>query len=286
MKTFPYFGLHDATARIVIFTRTFPTLPDLGRRLALLLAGNLLLIFPQARAAGAGDAFPITVRATFDQPFTVFGKKPLSQHSKLYAIGGISAAWLMPHDTSTPLTIPVDEDELRVLFKNVLSAQGFHEITWGKTADIILTVIYGRNQMRNPYTDKTVEVDGSAMGMHGVKVVSSESDELLRERSDPGYREKMEKADAEKLFIIVNAWENPGFNPKEKKDPVLLWRTVIYVDNPEWDLNAVAGKMLAAGATHFDRPMAQEEVVISSAVAEGTVNVGTPTVVEPEKTEK
>jgi hypothetical protein len=190
----------------------------------------------------------------------------------------------MPHDTSRPLAIPVNEDNLRAQLKNVLSAHGFHEITWGKTADIILTVIYGRNQLRNPYADRTIEVDGGAIGLPGAKVVdsTSSSDQIGREKSDPAYYRKLQTADAEKLFIIISAWQNPAFNPAEKEKPILLWRTTVFIDDPDRDLNAISDKMLAAAGTYFDREIEKEEVSVMSNVVNGKVEVGAPTeVAEP-----
>jgi hypothetical protein len=249
------------------------------RSLALLLLGSLLAC-PQARAAtDTGDAFDITVRSSVERPYSLFGKKPAVEHSKLYVIGGIKAAYLMPHDTSQPLAVPVDEDELRAELKAVLSAHGFHEITWGKTADIVLTIIYGRNQLVNPYADKTVEVDGGAIGLPGARVVSANSDQIQREKADPEFYEKMQKANNEKLFIAITAWKNPGFNPKEK--PVQLWRTVVFVDDPDRNLNTIADKMLAAAGTYFDHAIDKEEISVLSTALTGNVEVGTPVEVEP-----
>ena len=56
------------------------------------------------------------------------------------------------------------------------------------------------------------------------------------------------------------------------------------VDDPEHrDLNAIAEKMLAAGAPYFGRELKEEEVDVYKPLPEGRVNVGTPEVVEPKK---
>lgn len=59
--------------------------------------------------------------------------------------------------------------------------------------------------------------------------------------------------------------------------------TTMNIDDPDHiDLNAVAAKLLAAGAPYFDKPIAREhDVVINTALPEGHVNVGTPEVVIP-----
>ncbi len=135
--------------------------------------------------------------------------------------------------------------------------------------------------MRNPYASRTVEVDAGTLGLRGVKVVSASSDELLRTRSDPGFYQKLQKADSEKLFLIITAWENPGFNPKAKKEPVQLWQTVVYVDDPDSNLNTLAGEMLAAAGNYFDRRMDQEEITLVRPVPTGQVVAGTPVEIEP-----
>ncbi len=250
------------------------------RTMALLLV-LAAAICPRLKAAETKDTIDITLRSTSERPIRPNVGPSATEHSKLYVIGGIRAAYLMPTDTSTPLAIPVNEDELRGQFKSILAEYGFHEITWGKTADIVLNLIYGRSQMRNPYASKTIEVDAGTLGLRGVKVVSSSSDELLRERSDPGFYQRLQKADSEKLFMIITAWENPGFNPKARKEPVQLWQTVVYVDNPDANLNVLAGAMLAAAGNYFDRRMTEEETTVVRPVPNGQAVAGTPVEVEP-----
>jgi len=230
------------------------------RLLASLLAIGSLLT-PRAAADDSESEFLIKVRASVDQPFTVFGRSPAPDHSKLYALAGIKAASTVETDTSSPLVIPVDEDALRAELKSVLSANGFRETAWGKAPDIVITVIYGRSQMRNPYADQSTEIAGNGMGFDS-KVMSSTPEEMLRERQSPGYYERLQNADGEKLFMIITAWKYPGFNPTEK--PKLEWRTTVFLDDPDRDLNLVAGKMLAAAGKYFDRKIEREEVAIPS----------------------
>jgi hypothetical protein len=60
------------------------------------------------------------------------------------------------------------------------------------------------------------------------------------------------------------------------------------VDDPDQDLNRLSKEMLAAGGGYFDRLIAsgQDEVYVSSKAAYARVFVGTPTVVDPDKSGK
>jgi hypothetical protein len=243
---------------------------------AILFALVPLALISASTAAGSDDSdFRITVRSSVEQAYTRFSKEPLHEHGKSYAIIA------MDQVKDIPLVKPANEGEILAQLRTVLSAYGFHEITPGTNPEIVLTVLYGRSHLRNPYLDKTIEIDGAGFG--GVRVVSASVDQLVRERSTPGYAEKTISADAEKLFIAVTAWKFPS-TAKEK--PEQLWRTLMLTDDPDQDLNQLSKKMLAAGAGYFDHPMAAEEVTIPSSVAEGHVILGTPTIVDPKKTKK
>jgi hypothetical protein len=62
----------------------------------------------------------------------------------------------------------------------------------------------------------------------------------------------------------------------------MLWKTVMCVDDPDHrDLNAIAAKMLEAGAPFFDKVIQDREATIFKPLPDGRVNVGTPEVVEP-----
>ena len=95
----------------------------------------------------------------------------------------------------------------------------------------------------------------------------------------PGYEAKIQKAAAEKLYVRVTGWKYPA-DPKAKAR--MLWQTTMVVNDPDrWNLNAVAGGMLAAGAPYFDREIAEHELEVSPPVPEGHVNLGAPEVVQP-----
>lgn len=255
-----------------------PFFPHLARAIALALAASAFFsIAPRLLSAPgtAADDFSITVRASVDQVYTRFSKEPVHDHGKQYAIVGINQI-----KQETPLAKPVNEGELIKQLRTILSAYGFHDPVPGTNPDIVLTVVYGRSYLRNPYLDKTMPIDSDSFGGN---VVNASVEQLIRERSTPGYADKTISANAEKLFISVTAWKFPT-SPKEK--PKQLWRTLMLTDDPDQDLNALSKKMLAAGGGYFDRPIEQEEVSIPSSVAEGHVSIGTPTVVDSKKPAK
>jgi len=224
-------------------------------------------VCPRLAAAGDEDPFKINIRTAVDRPYTMFSKKPFKEHSKLYSL-----AWIRQAKSTGPSFVePVDEVELLQHLHDVLTARGFHEPASGKVPDIVLTVIYGRSRLRNPYEDKTLDI-GDSQGMDNTVIGDAE---LLTKERTPGRHEKSVAAGEEKIFIAVTAWEFPGFSPTDK--PKQLWRTIINVDDPDQDLNLVAGKMLAAGSAYFDREISEEEVTVMSNVPDGHVIVGAET---------
>lgn len=101
----------------------------------------------------------------------------------------------------------------------------------------------------------------------------------LWEEKSAGYQAKLQKASYEKLYLRVTAWAYPI---GEKARPKMLWKTIMVVDDPDHrDLNAIAQKMLEAGAPYFDRDITDPEVEIIKTLPTGHVNVGGPEVVDP-----
>ena len=61
----------------------------------------------------------------------------------------------------------------------------------------------------------------------------------------------------------------------------MLWKTIMVVDDPDHrDLNAIAEKMLEAGAPYFDKEIREPEATIFKPLPDAHVNVGTPEVVD------
>jgi hypothetical protein len=163
-----------------------------------------------------------------------------------------------------------------------LKLRGFHEQEKKEKPDIILTVAYGRGWLANPYaaggfTDDVMENRTQSIWSGDPKAI----DMLVNLRAKPGFEAKMQRADFEKLYIHITAWQYPPANPKKPKK---LWKTVMAVDDPaNRDLNSVYKEMLAAGSAYFDHETTEPEVDIFKPLPQGHVNVGPVEVVEPAK---
>ena len=172
-----------------------------------------------------------------------------------------------------------------------LDTHGYRAVAKGQTPEILITVHYGRAWLRNPYlTDKAdnLATDGissiagidrlpNGRDINRQNVVGSTTQ--FMDRMSTGYEAKIQKAAAEKLYIRVTGWKYPADSKAKAR---MLWQTTVIVDDPDrWNLNAVAGGMLAAGAPYFNREIAEREIEVHPPVPEGHVNVGAVSVVEP-----
>ena len=62
----------------------------------------------------------------------------------------------------------------------------------------------------------------------------------------------------------------------------MMWVATMSVDDPDHrDLNTIYKEMLAAAAPYFDREVEEAELEIFKPLSEGSVRIGTPSVVEP-----
>ena len=209
-------------------------------------------------------------------------------HGKIYGIVSVQEI-----KSEEKLIKPIDEGALVSHLLQALDANGFHEFVPGQKPEILLTVGYGRGHVHNPYIHDTSELPGgsppppspgtSGHGPSGadaptVSITGAFATQLLDEKT-PGWQAGLQKAEFEKLYIQVTAWQYPA---KSNDKPVMLWKSVIVVDDPDHvDLNEVAEKMLDAGAPYFDKEVREPEVNIYKPMPEGHVRVGTPQVVEP-----
>jgi hypothetical protein len=229
-------------------------------------------------------------------------------HSMIYQILAIKRV-----DNESHLVRPVNEKRVVSLLMDTLDANGFREFMPGEMPGILITASYGRGEMSNPYIRDTGEVggqslpssssrpaqqkdgqDASAGGMSqmtsspgtvvngppGVTITGAQPLQLFDEKAN-GYEQKLQKAQFEKLFIRVTAWDYP-VGPKAK--PRMLWKTIMVVDDPDHrDLNVVAAAMLAAGGPWFDKLHRDPEVEVHKPLPDGRVNVGPLEVREPFK---
>ncbi len=214
------------------------------------------------------------------KPEKLTGKSDMQQAGELGKIYGILA--IQPVHSEVKLVKPVDAGAIMDLLHHELNAHGFQRVGQGKHPEILLTVLYGRGYLVNPYmVDAGAETPGGASAVGGLdaptNTITGMPTQLFKEKGT-GFVAKAQKAQYEKLFIRVTAWRYPA-DPKAKLKQ--LWNTTITVDDPDHrDLNGVVAKMLEMGAPYFGKEITEPEIDIYAPVPEGHVNVGAPEVVE------
>lgn len=241
----------------------------------MLAAAGLAML---ARAAQAEyDGLDISVRSeVVDKPFGKSNPKDRPVHGKVYAIFSVN----MIH-SQDKLVKPVDATRLAGLVVQELDQHGYVRMLKGQKPDVLISVLYGRGWLRNPYlAGAGPETSGGASSVEGVGqssvTITGIPSQLFKEKGT-GFEARLQKAQYEKLCIRVTAWQYPT-DPKAK--PKQLWNTTMIVDDPDHrDLNAVAAEMLSAGAHYFDKEIKEEEIDVTAPMGEGKVNVGTPEVV-------
>jgi hypothetical protein len=193
-------------------------------------------------------------------------------HSKSFAILAIDEV-----KAEESLVKPVDQNAMLGHLIHQLQANGFHAYAKGTKPDILLTVSYGRGDMRNPYERDVGEIPNQ-VGVPTQTILGAFPEQLY-DKMIPGHETNLQKSTFEKLFIRVTAFEYPKDG---KTKPKMLWKTIIVADDPaNRDLNAVAEQMLEAGAPYFDKDIKHGEVEFYKPTPDGKVNVGTPEVVPP-----
>jgi hypothetical protein len=218
-----------------------------------------------------------------------FGKSDLKSapaHGKVYAIVAVQEV-----KGEGRLVKAVNEAMIMQVLSQELNANGFRLFTPGERPEILLMVHYGRGFLANPYQvdGGRTETPGGATsasgagssGTGGPTIALTGVPTQLFKQLSPGHEAKLQKARYEKLYIRVTAWSYPTDSKAHNKQ---LWSATMLVDDPEHrDLNAIAEKMLAAGAPYFGRELKEEEVDVFQPLPEGHVKVGTPEVVESKK---
>lgn len=247
-------------------------------RWLLALAGVVLLARPVRAQYSDLD---IGVRSEIvDKPFGKLDPKDWPVHSKVYGI-------LPPQQIASQdkLVKSVDPKWLAALVVHELDTIGFQQAVKGQKPDIVITVLFGRGWLRNPYmAGSGPETAGGASSVPGIDspsvTITGIPTQLFKEKGT-GFEAKLQKAQYEKLCIRLTAWQYPT-DPKAK--PKQLWNTTMVLDDPDHrDLNAVATAMLAAGAPYFGKQIKDEEVDVTKPLPTGRVIVGTPEVVESPK---
>ena len=227
-------------------------------------------------AAARAQEMDIGIRSSIDDK--VFGKSGANPvHGKIY---GMLPPQLVTSDSK--LVIPADGNLIAALVARELDNNGFQRVAKGQRPQIVISMHYGRGWLRNPYlAGAGPETPGGFSAVGGIDAptvsITGMGEQLFKEMGT-GFEQKLQKAQYEKLFIRVTAWEFPT-DPKAK--PKMLWHTMVLVDDPDHrDLNRVAAEMLANAGHYFDKEIKEEEVDIYKPVPEGRVYVGKPEVVE------
>lgn len=243
-----------------------------------IVAGALLVLVSvdeSLRAEETAQSVEISVRSSVDERWQGFRKLGPIEHGKVYAIVSISEA-----PSPVKLVRPVKEGRLVRQLREALNSRGFTEIVAGQKPDVLLTVVYGRGYLRNPYLAGAM-VDEISEGVTKSTIILPT--QLILQRQ-AGYEEKIQEAQLEKLFICVSAWKYPE---SEDEKPASLWKTTMIVGGPhQYDLNQFTGAMLAAGADYFDRVINKEEVQIKTPVPEGSVTIGPLKVIDDDVPDK
>lgn len=246
--------------------------------LTALAIGTGLAFAAEKTAAAPESTVAIGVRSSVDERWEGVHRRGPIEHGKVYLIGSLKQSPVGPK-----LVRPVDEAGLLLQLRQQLNTQGFRECGANETPDVVLTLLYGRGHLRNPYL---ANIAGD-IGAESIVPTQTESwlaattdPRLYDKRQRPAYEHKVIAAQKEKLFIRVAAWKYPG---DRKEAPVQFWKTTMVVDDPATnDLNALYPQMLAAGVRFFDRTAPEEEVRILAPIT-GTVKLAPLEILEPKE---
>jgi hypothetical protein len=235
-----------------------------------------------------GDRIAIAVHATVDRPFHGLSRVPARDFGRSFALAAVRQA-----PSPDPLVRPVEREAVQQALLAELLRQGYRPAAADEHPEVVISALYGRGYLHNPYSKDPLAGHAAPMGMPGVGgggvpmvTINALSPELAR-RVEFGYLDKVRNADYEKLFISIAAYAHPEAAPPARgrkaaaPKPHLLWRTVISVDYPEAvDLNAVLGEMLAAGAGYFNRETRDGQAYHPVSLPAGSVRIGPLEVIE------
>lgn len=239
------------------------------------LTGGLLLL--SAGGLPAQNTLDIGVRASIEQPKW---KRPkpgtIPEADATQGRIFILAAPERIHSLEK-LVRPVDTQRLIEPLWHELMAHGFQPAAPGQTPDIVVMLHYGRGYLRNPYfADYASFVDEST----SVPTITVTGPPI--KSMQPGIEEKKQRAQYEKLVLVVTAWQYAKPEAGKKHKAKRLWRTTILVDDPDHrDLNELSAQMLKAGAGYFNREV-EDEAEIHEPLRQGRVELGEPVEVKRE----
>lgn len=203
------------------------------------------------------------------------------EHQRVYAI--VQLRKVDPIHKTEQLVKPVNQLALANELRKTLAANGYVEATnTGPKPEIALFVDYGRGWLNNVYLGNASQMAGITGSNTYLPTFSVSFQQLLDQRT-PGYEEKLQRAENEKLVIVVTAFKYPE-SPKEK--PHRLWKTTMHVDDPEHrDLNVMMKEMFAAGGAFFGQLSNGKEAEIWKPLPDGNIIIGETKVLDDAKSE-
>lgn len=252
-----------------------PLLPHLAPRFIALLAALALPLLP---ARAEVDELRVGVRSSVDYAGM---KKPTDEqlqqakaHQRIYVIAQVRQIEALAKPDK--LVKPVNELALANELRKTLAHNGYTEAaTGGPKPEIVLMVDYGRGWLPNIYLGESVQT----APIDGISTYNPSFKQLMDQKT-PGYEEKIQRANYEKLVIVVTAYKYPS-GPKEK--PQRLWKTIMHVDDPDHrDLNTMMPEMFAAGGAFFGQ-LNEKEAEVWKPLPEGHVTLGETKVLEEVK---
>lgn len=242
----------------------------------------IVATLPILHATTSDEDLPldIQVRSQIDRPFKGWGREDPKDHGKVYLLASVSEA-----RSEHQLVLPLDENILIEHLHSELRKRGYREHVPGEKPELILTIIYGRGYLKNPYLSDAMV--NTMLDPPISTILAGNPKQLIRQK-EYGFEEKLQTANFEKLFIQVNAWAHPDDLPEAKrgkeKKPKLLWKTTMITDDPQnRDLNQFVEKLLAAGSQFFDREIEDEEAFIRTDLPEGYVDYGDTVIINDDE---
>lgn len=239
-----------------------------------LVALALTIFLPVTFLRAEVNELRVTARPTVEYA----GRKPPSDaelqqarvHQRIYVL-----AHLEEVKSFEKLVKPVNEPALAAQLRKALSANGYIEAAaHGPKPEIVLSVYYGRGWPPNIYLGAAQLIPNKLDGpdTYNLDVPTAKD---VATSSGPGHDEKAARASYEKLMILVLAVKYPSHPLKPGQNPERLWKTLIYVDDPDHrDLNAVMPEMLATGGAFFGQHIDQMEAETWKPLPEGRVILG------------
>lgn len=261
--------------------KSTPAFSSLRRSLRLITLATAVLL-PALLSRAEVNELRVGVRSNLEGKSM---KKPTEEelqqakaHQSVYIIAQVKEI-KMP-DKVTKLVRPVNEAALVTELRKTLAQHGYQEaMVGGPAPEIVLLAYYGRGLLPNDYLGDAAQTapSGGNGGGEGVDTFVPSWTQLMNQRT-PGYEEKIQRANYEKLVVIIAAVKYPS---KQGERPKRLWKTIMSVDDPDHrDLNSVLGEMLAAGGAYFGRPSEGPEAEVWKPLPEGHVHLGEAKVLE------